>query len=309
MDVAVVEVGRRRRPGTPRTSSTAPVAVVTNVSVDHVEYLGRPARRSRRRRPGSSSRAARSCWARPIRSSRAIFEARGAGADRAARPRLRVVANGSRTAVGCSTSSRPTATVRRALPSAARRAPGRQRGDRARPRPRLPRRAAPDDVVADAFAALRRRVGSRSSAINRWCCSTARTTSPARTRCVHALDEEFATAPRTLVVGLLREKEPHEMLEALGVDGARRVICLPPRRARARSTRGGRDAAVDLGLDPEQIDVVDLVPEAVARALEVTPAGRPGHRHRFALHGRRGPLRPRRRTPDVSSRRIGTGTA
>ena len=29
------------------------VAVVTNVSIDHVEYLGRPARRSRPRRRGS----------------------------------------------------------------------------------------------------------------------------------------------------------------------------------------------------------------------------------------------------------------
>ncbi len=41
-----------------------------------------------------------------------------------------------------------------------------------------------------------------------------------------ALADEFADAPRTLVVGLMREKEPHEMLEALGGARRRRGWCV-----------------------------------------------------------------------------------
>ena len=55
-----------------------------------------------------------------------------------------------------------------------------------------------------------------------------------------ALAEEFADAPRTLVVGLLREKEPHEMLDALGVRRRRRASCAVDRRQPARTRpRGG----------------------------------------------------------------------
>ena len=59
-----------------------------------------------------------------------------------------------------------------------------------------------------------------------------------------ALDEEFSDGPRTLVVGMLREKEPHEMLAALGVDeleGLARVLpAAEPARARAVVHRQGR---------------------------------------------------------------------
>ncbi len=87
-----------------------------------------------------------------------------------------------------------------------------------------------------------------------------------------ALNEEFATGPRTLVVGLLREKEPHEMLEALGIASAQNIVCTRPPSPRALDPMEVANAAMDLGVDNDQIDIIDSVPDAVARALEVTPA-------------------------------------
>jgi len=84
-----------------------------------------------------------------------------------------------------------------------------------------------------------------------------------------ALAEEFVDAPRILVVGLLREKEPHEMLEALGAAAAARVVCCRPPSARALEPDTLAAAARDLGIDPARIETVDLVEEAVARALAV----------------------------------------
>jgi dihydrofolate synthase/folylpolyglutamate synthase len=82
-----------------------------------------------------------------------------------------------------------------------------------------------------------------------------------------ALAEEFVDAPRVLVVGLLREKEPHEMLEAIGADLAVRLICCRPPSPRALEPDAVAAAAHDLGIDPERVEKVELVEEAVARAL------------------------------------------
>ncbi len=112
VQVAVVEVGVG---GTWDATSVvaAPVAVVTNVSVDHVEYLGptRPEiaeREGRDRAAGGDPRPRRD---RP----RAGADLRGprARADRPAGPRLpRASHSGSPTAVACSTSRhRPVATT------------------------------------------------------------------------------------------------------------------------------------------------------------------------------------------------------
>jgi dihydrofolate synthase/folylpolyglutamate synthase len=91
---------------------------------------------------------------------------------------------------------------------------------------------------------------------------------------VSALDEEFATVDntgRTLVVGLLQEKEPHEMLDALGAAGAAALVLCRPPTPRALDPDTVAAAAEDLGVDRERIIVVDEVAEAVARALSVTP--------------------------------------
>jgi dihydrofolate synthase/folylpolyglutamate synthase len=82
-----------------------------------------------------------------------------------------------------------------------------------------------------------------------------------------ALAEEFVDAPRIVVVGLLREKEPHEMLEALGVATAARLVCCRAPSPRALEPEAIAAAARDLGFDRARIDTVELVAEAVARAL------------------------------------------
>jgi dihydrofolate synthase/folylpolyglutamate synthase len=82
-----------------------------------------------------------------------------------------------------------------------------------------------------------------------------------------ALAEDFADSPRTFVVGLMREKEPHEMLEALGVLHADRLICCRPDNPRGLPGAAVAVAARELGMDPARIDVIDDVHDAVARAV------------------------------------------
>jgi dihydrofolate synthase/folylpolyglutamate synthase len=86
-----------------------------------------------------------------------------------------------------------------------------------------------------------------------------------------ALDEEFAAAARTLVVGLLQEKEPHEMLTALGLDDATRLVCCRPPSPRALDPSIVGQAAEELGFAPEHIEVSDSVRDAIGVALLSTP--------------------------------------
>jgi dihydrofolate synthase/folylpolyglutamate synthase len=88
---------------------------------------------------------------------------------------------------------------------------------------------------------------------------------------IDALGEEFPDSARTLVVGLLREKDPREMLDALGAAQAARIVCSRPPSPRALEPHLLGEAAVELGVPPERVDVVELVAEAVARALATTP--------------------------------------
>jgi dihydrofolate synthase/folylpolyglutamate synthase len=88
---------------------------------------------------------------------------------------------------------------------------------------------------------------------------------------VDALDEEFASGPRTLVVGLLREKDPREMLEALALHQVSHLVCTRPPSPRALDPADVAEVALEMGLDDEQVDVVESVAGAVARAVEVTP--------------------------------------
>jgi dihydrofolate synthase / folylpolyglutamate synthase len=91
-----------------------------------------------------------------------------------------------------------------------------------------------------------------------------------------ALAEEFGGGPDTLVVGLLREKEPHEMLAALGVEefaedgrGGVLVCCRPP-SPRALDPTLVAKAAIDLGVPEDRVEVVEHVPDAVAAAILAT---------------------------------------
>lgn len=85
-----------------------------------------------------------------------------------------------------------------------------------------------------------------------------------------AIAEGFPTGPRTLVVGLLREKDPAEMLVALGASDAARLVCCRPPSARALAPEEVAAAAIAGGMDPECVEVVDDVATAVARALLAT---------------------------------------
>ncbi len=85
-----------------------------------------------------------------------------------------------------------------------------------------------------------------------------------------ALAEEFPNADRTLVVGLLREKDPHEMLDALGATSAARIVCCRPPTPRGLDPSRLADAAIELGIATEAVDVIEPVDEAVEHAVEVT---------------------------------------
>jgi dihydrofolate synthase/folylpolyglutamate synthase len=87
-----------------------------------------------------------------------------------------------------------------------------------------------------------------------------------------AVDEEFPTTSRTLVVGLLQEKDPVGMLEALGAASAARVVVCSPPTPRAFDPGALAGAALEVGVAPTHLEVATNVAEALARAFAITPA-------------------------------------
>jgi dihydrofolate synthase/folylpolyglutamate synthase len=83
-----------------------------------------------------------------------------------------------------------------------------------------------------------------------------------------AVDEEFGQArSRIMVVGMLRGKDPGEMLQALGAPKARYVITCPPPSPRAQPADVVAKAAMLLGVDAEPaITVADALDQARAMA-------------------------------------------
>ena len=82
-----------------------------------------------------------------------------------------------------------------------------------------------------------------------------------------SLDEEFAVAgQRILVVGMLQGKDPAEMLTALGAEDASVVICCPPPSPRALDPETLAATGRALGL-PGRVGVANSVEEAVEAAL------------------------------------------
>jgi folylpolyglutamate synthase/dihydropteroate synthase len=75
-----------------------------------------------------------------------------------------------------------------------------------------------------------------------------------------------------LVVGLMREKEPHEMLDALGVLDAARLVCCRPQSPRGHDPEVVAEAAFDLGVDRASVTVIDDVHEAVVFAVDTAGA-------------------------------------
>lgn len=128
-----------------------------------------------------------------------------------------------------------------------------------------------DDVVREAFAAVE--IPGRLEVVGRQplvLLDGAHNAAGARALRA-ALSEEFPTDELTLVVGLLREKEPHDMLGALEVGSIRRLVACRPPSPRAMEPEALAAAARDLGMAADAVEVVELVPEAVARALATAP--------------------------------------
>nr|MDQ3642576.1 bifunctional folylpolyglutamate synthase/dihydrofolate synthase [Actinomycetota bacterium] len=121
------------------------------------------------------------------------------------------------------------------------------------------------DVVAEAFHAVRlpgrMEVVSRSPLV-----ILDGAHNPAGGRAAAAtLAGEFAAArSRVLVLGLLRGRDPEEMLQALGGAHARAVVACPPPSPRALPADEVADAARTMGLHAVTADSVD---EAVERGL------------------------------------------
>ena len=82
-----------------------------------------------------------------------------------------------------------------------------------------------------------------------------------------ALRDEFPAGPRTLVIGLLREKDPAEMLEAFDVTSCAHLVCCRPPSPRALAPELVADAAIAAGVEPERVQVDDVVADAVRHAI------------------------------------------
>jgi dihydrofolate synthase/folylpolyglutamate synthase len=271
VEVAVVEVGVG---GTWDATNIldAPVAVVTNISVDHVEYLGDTRAEIAREKAGIVREGATLVLGETDADLRECFEARQPGRivlrDRDFGVRGQQLAHGGRVvdlltpAGGYDGLFLPLHGAYQAdnaatALTAAEEFLGERLGD---------------EVVADAFARFRSPgrlevVGHQPLLLLDGAHNVAGAQALA-----HALDEEFASGPRTLVVGLLREKEPHEMLDALGLHSVSHIVCTRPPTPRALDPVEVANAALDRGLTDDQVDVVESVPDAVARALDRTPA-------------------------------------
>ena len=62
------------------------------------------------------------------------------------------------------------------------------------------------------------------------------------------------------------------MLEALGLASCRRLVCTRAPSPRALEPIAVANAAIDLGFDADDIDIVEAIPDAVARSVLRTVA-------------------------------------
>jgi dihydrofolate synthase/folylpolyglutamate synthase len=167
VDVAVVEVGLG---GTWDATNIvrSPVAVITNVSVDHVEYLGHTREEIAREKAGIVKQGATLVLGETDPELRECFEARQPSRiilrDRDFSVRSQRLAHGGRV-IDLVT---PEGTYE----------------DLFLPRPRRPFSARRSPIIwwPKRSPPCVRPAVSKSSGTSRWCCSTARTTWPARTR-------------------------------------------------------------------------------------------------------------------------------
>jgi dihydrofolate synthase/folylpolyglutamate synthase len=272
VDVAVVEVGMG---GTWDATNVVDgrVAVVTNVSIDHVEYMGPTREQIAQEKAGIVKPGATLVLGDTDPAIQAIFEARGAA--RVFRRAVDVgVARNVLALGGRLVDLRSPGAV---YPDVFLPLHGAHQADNAA----IALAAAesfvaaplPFEVVADAFARVespgRLEVVGRQPLILLDGVKNVAGAQALR----RALDEEFSEGSRTFVIGMLREKDPYEMLEALGVDaGVGMLVCCRPPSPRAQEPSLIAKAAVDLGVPEEQIEIVDRVEDAISTAMLATPS-------------------------------------
>jgi dihydrofolate synthase / folylpolyglutamate synthase len=276
VDVAVVEVGMG---GTWDATNIVDgvVAVVTNVSIDHVEYLGPTREQIAQEKAGIVKPGATLVLGETDPEIQALFEAR-----EAARVFKRDIDFGvSRNVLAIGGRLVDIRSPGAEYPDVFLPLHGAHQADNAAialaAAESFVRGPLPFDVVAEAFTRVqspgRLEVVRRQPLVLLDGAHNVAGAEALR----RALDEEFSEGPRTLIVGMLREKEPHEMLAALGVadladdeHGGILICCRPP-TPRALETSFIVKAAIDLGVPEERIEVVDKVEDAVSSALVSTP--------------------------------------
>ena len=122
-----------------------------------------------------------------------------------------------------------------------------------------------EDVVAEAMAGLRLPGRLEVMARNPLCVLDGAHNPAGAWAASAAVDEAFGgVAGRILVVGMLQGRDPTEMLQAFGAGSARLVVTCPPPSPRALPAAEVAAAARALGAATEE---ASSVPEAVATAL------------------------------------------
>lgn len=271
VDVAVVEVGLG---GTWDATNLVDgqVAAVTNVAIDHVEYLGPTREEIAAEKAGIIKPGATLVLGETDEGLQAIFAGREAarivrrGIDFGVR--RNVMAVGGRIV--------DLYTTRAGYPDVLLPLHGAHQGDNAAVALAAAEAfvdgALPHDVVIDAFAQVR--APGRLEVVQRnplVLLDGAHNVAGAQAL-RRALAEEFGGGPDTFVVGLLREKDPHEMLTALGAgDTQGLLVCCRPPSPRALDPTHLAKAAIDLGVPEDRVEVVEPVSDAVGAALLGTP--------------------------------------
>jgi dihydrofolate synthase/folylpolyglutamate synthase len=271
VDVAVVEVGVG---GTWDATNVVDgrVAVVTNVSVDHVEYLGPTREQIAAEKAGIVKYGSTLVLGETDPALTGSFRARGASKVEARGDDFGVAGNRPAHGGRLVDLFTPDAHYDNLYLSLH----GAHQADNAAAALAAAEaflgRPLSEQVVTDVFASVqspgRLEVVQHQPLV---LLDGAHNVAGARALCA-ALAEEFPTSPRSLVVGLLREKEPHEMLAALDAQHVARLICCRPPSPRALDPAEVAAAAVDLGVRPERVEIFDTVDDAVAYALDVTSA-------------------------------------
>jgi len=265
VDVAVVEVGLG---GTWDATNVAEgqVAVITNVNLDHVEYLGPTREGIAKEKSGIVKPGSRLVLGKTDSALAGIFDA--AGANEVWRLGVDFACVENRLAHGGRLLSLRTPGAEYDdvyLPLH-----GAHQGDNAACALAAAEafsgapveRSLVDEAFAQARSPGRMEVMGRSPL-----CILDGAHNPAGARAAAAtLAEAFGDSPsRVLVVGLLKGRDPDEMLGALDLSQARLVVACPPPSPRALPPAEVADAAVRAGVAAV---VVDSVEEAVGRALD-----------------------------------------